>query len=164
MLTLRVLALLRLASLVAASFTADLTIKQCDAQGCHPTRKRVALDAPSNGTEQLISVGGTAKDALTLKYGGVLLPQPAYKCSPVDSACSSAPCTLSVVNTCATLPVQLFSALAGCPLLCIESISLCTDNQRHLCVLSTDASTQPAFALIISPPRCCGWGPSRLFD
>merc|ERR1711865_1336338 len=70
MLMLRVLALLGLASLIAASFTADLTIKRCDAQGCHPTQKRVALDATSSGTEQLISVGGTGKDSLTLKYGG----------------------------------------------------------------------------------------------
>jgi hypothetical protein len=55
---------------VGASFTADLTIKMCDQQGCQATPKRVALDATSNGTENLITVSGAAKDELTLKYGG----------------------------------------------------------------------------------------------
>jgi len=73
---LRVVALVGVVSLVTASFTADLNIKQCNQQGCKPTQKRVALDASSTGTEQLISVGGDGKDALTLKYGGAALGGP----------------------------------------------------------------------------------------
>ena len=67
-------ALVGLAS-CSASFTTDLTVSQCDAQGCKPMQKRVALDATSNGTEGLISVDGSGK-ALTLKYGGPALGGP----------------------------------------------------------------------------------------
>jgi hypothetical protein len=55
---LHVLGLALVCNVVAASFTADLTIGQCDMTGCKPVQKRVALDATSNGTEQLISVNG----------------------------------------------------------------------------------------------------------
>jgi len=58
----------------AAAFTAKLSIKQCDQQGCKPVQKRVALDATSNGTEHLIAVNGT--DSLTLSYGGAHLGGP----------------------------------------------------------------------------------------
>jgi len=64
---LRTLALIGFAGRVSAAFTADLTIKSCDAKGCTPSQKRIALDATSAGTEKLI----TAKeDVLTMKYGG----------------------------------------------------------------------------------------------
>jgi hypothetical protein len=52
--------------MASASFTADLTIKQCDRNGCAPVQKRVALDSTSGGTENLIKTTG---DALTLSYG-----------------------------------------------------------------------------------------------
>jgi hypothetical protein len=39
-------------------------------------QKRVALDAVSNGTEKLISVGGAEKDVLTLQYGGSIVGGP----------------------------------------------------------------------------------------
>jgi hypothetical protein len=59
---------------VSAGFTADINIKTCDASGCTPAKKRVALDATSNHTSSagasLVSVGGANLDALTLTYGG----------------------------------------------------------------------------------------------
>jgi hypothetical protein len=62
------------AAVAAASFTTDLTIKQCDAAGCKPVQKRIALDVTSNSTsssgEKLINVGGAGMDELTLTYGG----------------------------------------------------------------------------------------------
>lgn len=61
---------------VSASFTADLMVKTCDKNGCTPVQKRVALDATSNGTEKLISVGGKGQDELTLKYGGAAIGGP----------------------------------------------------------------------------------------
>lgn len=66
----RTLPLVGVLGVVGASFTADLTIKECDQQGCKASPKRVALDATSSGTENLIGVSGDAKDVLTLKYGG----------------------------------------------------------------------------------------------
>ena len=62
------------AAVAAASFTTDLTIKQCDAAGCKPVKKRIALDVTSNSTsssgEKLINVGGAGMDELILTYGG----------------------------------------------------------------------------------------------
>ena len=56
--------------LATASFTANVTIKQCTTNGCVPTTKRIALDATSNHTsssgKSLIYVNG---NALTLTYG-----------------------------------------------------------------------------------------------
>ena len=61
-------------SVAAASFTTNLTIKQCDQTGCKPVKKRIALDVSSNSTsssgEKLIAVGGDLMDELTLTYGG----------------------------------------------------------------------------------------------
>lgn len=62
------------ASSAAAPFTSDINIKQCNSNGCSPTKKRIALDATSNATsaagKSLISIGGKGLDALTLTYGG----------------------------------------------------------------------------------------------
>jgi hypothetical protein len=60
-------AILGLAASASASFTADLMIKNCDTKGCTPTKKRVALDSTSGGTEKLIHA---KDDVLTLQYGG----------------------------------------------------------------------------------------------
>ena len=65
---------------VSSAFTADLNIKQCDASGCTPVKKRIALDATSNHTspsgDPLIKVGGAGGDALTLTYGGGVVGGP----------------------------------------------------------------------------------------
>lgn len=60
--------MLTLVSVATASFTRDLAIKKCDKNGCTAVQKRVALDSTSTGTSKFISV--SAKDALTLSYGG----------------------------------------------------------------------------------------------
>jgi len=70
------LAFLGIMSIAVASFTTDLTIKECNKQGCKPVKKRVALDATSTGTEKLITVSGDQKDALTLQYGGAVVGGP----------------------------------------------------------------------------------------
>jgi hypothetical protein len=67
---LRRIVLYVIVNVAGASFTADLTIKQCDQKGCKPVQKRVALDSTSGGTEKFITVSGDQKDALTLQYGG----------------------------------------------------------------------------------------------
>jgi len=59
---------------IVASYTTELNIRTCTADGCTPAKKRIALDVASNHTtatgEQLIAVGGNNSDALTLTYGG----------------------------------------------------------------------------------------------
>jgi len=64
------------AGVASAAFTTDLTIQTCNQKGCTSSPKRVALDVAANGTEKLISVGGTNKNELTLKYGGSELGGP----------------------------------------------------------------------------------------
>lgn len=59
---------LALVGAASASFTTDLTIKTCNSAGCTPVKKRVALDATSGGTENLITV--TGQNSLKLTYGG----------------------------------------------------------------------------------------------
>ena len=68
-------ALLTLAlACTAAAFTAPLSIKQCDKQGCKPVQKRIALDAGSNATsstgKKLIAISGGSD--LTLTYGDAM--------------------------------------------------------------------------------------------
>jgi len=62
----KLVSLVGIFSTAGASHTYDLTIDMCDSSGCHPSQKRVALDANAKpGHENQVHVSG---DSLTLDY------------------------------------------------------------------------------------------------
>jgi len=65
-LSMKLVSLVGIFSIAGASYTYDLTIDMCDSSGCHPSQKRVALDAEAKpGHENQVHTSG---DSLTLEY------------------------------------------------------------------------------------------------